>query len=380
MPLHTPSVDAHGMGELLARLMARPNIASKEWWVRSYDHEVIAQSVIKPFGGVNMDAPGDAAVIAPIQGGTQGAVISNGIVPRYSDIDAYAMAAASVDEALRNAVCVGVDLDLIAGLDNFCWPDPVESSKTPDGRYKLAQLVRANRAIDDTCRAYRLPCISGKDSMKNDATLNGEKISVPPTILFSLVGNHPDVRKAVSSDFKTPGDAIYLLGETHQELGASELAFMLSDEGSGGIGGAVPEIDTSRNLAMYRALTSAMGESLVRSAHDCSDGGLATALAECCFGSDSGADLDVAPLWGDCETMDKWGALFGESLGRILVSIRQSDRDAFEQSMAGHACHHIGTVSTGDTISFSRGEKALLTASMRVLREAWKGALDGGAV
>ena len=380
MPLHTPSVDAHGMGEVLARLMARPNIASKEWWVRSYDHEVIAQSVIKPFGGVNRDSPGDAAVIAPIQGGTQGAVISNGIVPRYSDIDAYAMAAASVDEALRNAVCVGVDLDLIAGLDNFCWPDPVESSKTPDGRYKLAQLVRANRAIDDTCRAYRLPCISGKDSMKNDATLNGEKISVPPTILFSLVGNHPDVRKAVSSDFKTPGDAIYLLGETHQELGASELAFMLSDEGSGGIGGAVPQIDTGRNLAMYKALTTAMRQSLVRSAHDCSDGGLAPALAECCFGADSGAEVDVTPLWWDCDTLDKWGALFGESLGRILVSVRQSDRTAFEETMAGHTCNHLGTVSTGDTITFSRGEHTLLTASMGALRDAWKGALDGGAV
>ena len=379
-PIHTPSVDAHGMGELLARLMARPNIASKEWWVRSYDHEVIAQSVIKPFGGVNMDAPGDAAVIAPIQGGTQGAVISNGIVPRYSDIDAYARAAASVDEALRNAVCVGVDLDLIAGLDNFCWPDPVESPKTPDGRYKLAQLVRANRAIDDTCRAYRLPCISGKDSMKNDATLNGEKISVPPTILFSLVGNHPDVRKAVSSDFKTPGDAIYLLGETHQELGASELAFMLSDEGSGGIGGAVPQIDTGRNLAMYRALTTAMSQSLVRSAHDCSDGGLAPALTECCFGSDSGAEVDLAALWDDCDTLDKWGALFGESLGRILVSVKQSDRTAFEETMAGQTCNHLGTVSTGDTITISKGEHTLLTASMGALRDAWKGALDGGAV
>ena len=379
-PIHTPSANAREMGAILERLMARPNIASKEWWVRSYDHEVIAQSVIKPFGGVNMDAPGDAAVIAPIQGGTQGAVISNGIVPRYSDIDAYAMAAASVDEALRNAVCVGVDLDLIAGLDNFCWPDPVESPKTPDGRYKLAQLVRANRAIDDTCRAYRLPCISGKDSMKNDATLNGEKISVPPTILFSLVGNHPDVRKAVSSDFKAPGDAIYLLGETHQELGASELAFMLSDDGSGGIGGDVPQIDTVRNLAMYRALTTAMRQSLVRSAHDCSDGGLAPALAECCFGADSGAEVDVTPLWGDCDALDKWGALFGESLGRILVSVRESDRTAFEEAMAGHACHHLGTVSTGDNISFFKGEQILLTASMGDLRDAWKGALDGGAV
>ena len=123
------------------------------------------------------------------------------------------MAAASIDEAVRNAVCVGVNLDQIAGLDNFCWPDPVESSKTPDGRYKLAQLVRANRALEETCRAYKLPCISGKDSMKNDAVLDGQKISVPPTLLFSLIGDHPDVRTAISSEFKQSGHIIYLLGE-----------------------------------------------------------------------------------------------------------------------------------------------------------------------
>ena len=165
-----------------------------------------------------------------------------------SDLSILCRGAASVDEAMRNAVCVGVDLDLVSGLDNFCWPDPIESSKTPDGKYKLAQLVRANRALDDVCRAYRLPCISGKDSMKNDAMLGGEKISVPPTLLFSLLGNHHDVRKAVSSDFKKPGDAISLIGQTHQELGASELSYMLRDDGAGGIGGAVPEIDPERNM------------------------------------------------------------------------------------------------------------------------------------
>ena len=377
-PIEFPNVTPLEMGDILQRLMARPNVASKEWWVRSYDHEVIAQSVIKPFCGVNRDAPGDAAVIAPLQGGTQGAVISNGIVPRYSDIDAYAMAAASVDEALRNAVCVGVDLDLIAGLDNFCWPDPVESSKTPDGRYKLAQLVRANRAIDDICRAYRLPCISGKDSMKNDATLHGEKISVPPTILFSLVGNHSDVRKAVSSDFKNVGDSIYLVGETHQELGASELAFMLRDAGNGGIGGQVPEVDASRNLTMYRALTSAMADTLVSSAHDCSDGGLAVALAECCFGADTGARIDLAPLWDDCDTLDKWGALFGESQGRILVSVKQGNREEFQSAMKGNACHYIGTITDGDDIHFSNGEEDILVTSMNELRTAWKESLDGG--
>ena len=379
-PILFPQANADEMGEILCQLMARPNVASKEWWVRSYDHEVIAQSVIKPFCGVNHDAPGDAAVIAPIQGQTQGAVISNGIAPRYSDIDAYAMAAASIDEALRNAVCVGVDLDLIAGLDNFCWPDPVESAKTPDGRYKLAQLVRANRALDEVCRAYNLPCISGKDSMKNDAILDGKKISVPPTLLFSLIGNHSDVRKAVSSDFKNVGDHIYLLGETHQELGASELAFMFRDDSGGqsGIGGEVPEIDTARNLSMYRSLTAAMGAGLVASAHDCSDGGLATAVAECCFGSDSGGIIDISSISFDCSRIDAWGALFGESLGRILVSVKTIDCAAFEAAMKGHACYALGLVEAGDLITFNNGDDAVLSASMADLRVAWKGTLDGG--
>ena len=377
LPVETPDLDDSEMGATLGRLLARPNVASKEWWVRSYDHEVIAQSVIKPFVGVNRDAPGDAAVIAPLQGGIQGLVVSNGIAPRYSDIDAYAMAAASVDEALRNAVCVGVDLDLISGLDNFCWPDPIESAKTPDGKYKLAQLVRANRALDDVCRAYRLPCISGKDSMKNDSMLGGEKISVPPTLLFSLLGNHHDVRKAVSSDFKKPGDAIFLIGQTHQELGASELSYMLRDDGAGGIGGTVPEIDPERNMTAYRALTAAMSRELVASAHDCSDGGLAVALAECCFGSDSGAKLDITPIWSDCDHLDTWGALFGESLGRILVSTSPDDRKAFEKSMEGITCHYIGDVSSDDGISFSRHGDVILSASMRELRESWKGTLHG---
>ena len=412
-PLITPDVGAIEMGEVLTRIMARPNVASKEWWVRSYDHEVIAQSVIKPFCGVNHDAPSDAAVIAPIIGEVQGAVISNGIVPRYSDIDTYAMVAASIDEALRNAVCVGVDLEKISGLDNFCWCDPIESEKTPDGRYKLAQLVRANRALDEVCRAYRLPCISGKDSMKNDAIIEGEKISIPPTLLFSLLGNHHDVRYAVSSDFKTAGDLIYQLGESHQELGASELAFMFREEAeantdvadvadatnvptattttmtattpttpttSCGIGGAVPAIDAERNIVMYRALTAAMRERLVASAHDCSDGGLAVSLAECCIGIDAGCAVDISTILSSDAELDHWGALFGESLGRIIVSIRPENQAGFEAAMAGNSTTLLGTVNHDNEHNFTitaNGE-AVLLSRVEELRSAWQGTLDGG--
>ncbi|MAT48552.1 MAG: phosphoribosylformylglycinamidine synthase [Euryarchaeota archaeon] len=384
-PIHTSitfpnDCGAEEMGLILERLMARPNIASKEWWVRSYDHEVIGQSVIKPFGGINHDAPGDAAVIAPIQGETYGAVISCGIMPRYSDLDAYAMAAASVDEAVRNAVCVGVDLDRIAGLDNFCWPDPVESEKTPDGRFKLAQLVRANRALEDVCRAYSLPCISGKDSMKNDAILDGEKISVPPTLLFSLMGNHPDVRNATSSDFKNSGDSIYLIGESKQELGASEFAYMLQNEskGSSGIGGEVPKINPERNLSAYKALTKAIHSGLVASAHDCSEGGLAVALTESCFGIDAGAEIEITKIFEYDENIDVWGALFGESLGRIVVSINPKNIVGFENVMENIACDHIGFVGESDTISITNNGKLILSHSVNELRSAWKGTLHGG--
>ncbi|DAC25838.1 MAG TPA: phosphoribosylformylglycinamidine synthase, partial [Candidatus Thalassarchaeaceae archaeon] len=368
-----------GMGQILCDLLSRPNIATKEWWVRSYDHEVIAQSVIKPFGGVNHDAPGDAAVIAPLHGDTRGAVISCGIVPRYSDLDAYSMAAASIDEAVRNAVCVGVNLDRMAGLDNFCWPDPVESEKTPDGRYKLAQLVRANRALDDVCRAYGLPCISGKDSMKNDATLEGRKISVPPTLLFSLIGDQPDVRTATSSDFKKPGDAIYIVGETRQELGASEFSFMLRDQtgGESGIGGRVPSIEPERNLGAYRALTAAMRNGLVASAHDCSDGGLASALAESCFGVDAGASVDIGALRGHDDELDAWGALFGESLGRILVSVKPEDMTSFESAMQETACTHIGIVGESDDLVIKDAGNPILEFSIPELRSAWKNTLNG---
>jgi len=368
-----------GMGQILCDLLSRPNIATKEWWVRSYDHEVIAQSVIKPFGGVNHDAPGDAAVIAPLHGDTRGAVISCGIVPRYSDLDAYSMAAASIDEAVRNAVCVGVNLDRMAGLDNFCWPDPVESEKTPDGRYKLAQLVRANRALDDVCRAYGLPCISGKDSMKNDATLEGRKISVPPTLLFSLIGDQPDVRTATSSDFKKSGDSIYIVGETRQELGASEFSFMLRDQtgGESGIGGRVPSIEPERNLGAYRALTAAMRNGLVASAHDCSDGGLASALAESCFGVDAGASVDIGALRGHDDELDAWGALFGESLGRILVSVKPEDMASFESAMQETACTHIGIVGESDDLLIKDAGNPILEFSISELRSAWKNTLNG---
>ena len=358
---------------LLIRMLKRPNIASKETWVRQYDHEVIAQTAIKPFVGVERDGPGDAGLLAPIHGSTRGLVVSNGISPRYSDIDAGAMAAAAVDEAVRNAVCTGVDLSKIAGLDNFCWPDPIESKKTPDGKFKLAQLVRANRELERICRAYFVPCISGKDSMKNDYGTGKNKISIPPTLLFSLFGNHFDVRYTTTSDLK-PGEALYLVGESKQELGASEISYMLSETGeANGIGGEVPRLPyPEKNLATYKALTKTIQSGMVRTAHDCSEGGIAVAIAEMCIGGRCGAIIDVD---GPGEA-DLWGRLWGESLGRIIVGVKEEKRTEFLESMKGHPLTYLGEVTNEDILAVWDGDNLIIETNVEDMVSAWKGSLD----
>ena len=370
-PFTPPENSQHS--DLLLRMLARPNIASKETWVRQYDHEVIAQTAVKPFVGVERDGPGDAGLLAPIHGSTKGLVVSNGISPRYSDIDAGAMAAAAVDEAVRNAVCTGVDLSKVAGLDNFCWPDPIESKKTPDGKFKLAQLVRANRELERICRAYFVPCISGKDSMKNDYGTGENKISIPPTLLFSLFGNHPDVRYTTTSDLK-PGESLYLVGDSKQELGASEISFMMKEAGEAeGIGGEVPQLpNPEKNLASYKALTKTIQSGLVRTAHDCSEGGIAVAIAEMCIGGRCGAAIDID---GPGEA-DVWGRLWGESLGRIIVGVKQESRLEFLSQMKGHSLTYMGEVTDGDTLGVWDGDDLIIESSVEDMVAAWKGSLD----
>ena len=366
--------DEAGHSNLLLRMLARPNIASKESWVRQYDHEVIAQTAVKPFVGVERDGPGDAGVIAPIHGDPHGLVISCGIAPRYSDLDAGAMAAASIDEAVRNAVCAGINVDKMAGLDNFCWPDSIESVKTPDGKFKLAQLVRANRELERVCRAYNLPCVSGKDSMKNDYGTGEKKISIPPTLLYSVFGDQPDVRFTATSDFKNTGDKIYLVGVSKEELGASEIAFMLRDSGeANGIGGQVPLLPNPEvNITTYRALSTAIQAGIVRTAHDCSEGGVAVAAAEMCIGGRVGADIDIDGT-GDASV---WARLWGESLGRFIVGVQPEDEADFVKWMSGHPITLLGSVTDSNNLTISDGYDVLIDAEIHPMVEAWQNTLD----
>ncbi|AAR35008.1 phosphoribosylformylglycinamidine synthase subunit PurS [Geobacter sulfurreducens] len=357
----------------LKQLLGSLNICSKESVVRRYDHEVQGGSVVKPFTGVANDGPSDAAVIRPVLDSFEGVVVSHGICPRYSDIDAYHMTANAIDEALRNYVAVGGSLDLVAGLDNFCWCDPVQSDKTPDGEYKMAQLVRSNKALYDYCVAFGIPLISGKDSMKNDFWDGNVKISIPPTLLFSVIGKIDDIRTAVTMDAKRPGDIVYLLGKTGYELGGSEYMAL-----KGLVGNSVPQVNTAKALPRYRALHRAISQGLVASCHDLSDGGLAVALAETAFAGGFGIVAELSRvLWSGDEALKGDAALlFSESASRHLVTVRPENREAFESVMAANCFSSIGVVTEEGrvTVTGLSGTR-VIDAGIDELKQAWQSPL-----
>jgi phosphoribosylformylglycinamidine synthase len=356
--------------ELLEALLADPNIASKEHLVRQYDHEVQGHSIVKPFTGKNSDAPSDGAVIKPLYDSYRGITVTHGICPRVGDIDAYHMARAAVDEAYRGHIACGGDPELVSALDNFCWPDPVESDYTPDGRYKLAQLVRAARGLKDACLAYEIPLISGKDSMKNDARIGNLKVSIRPTLLISLMGIITDVRRAMSTDFKTAGDCIFIVGRTTPELGGSSYQQITGNRFS-----TCPEADTQQAMTIYNTVAESIERGLLASCHDISDGGLAVAAAECCIGGELGAELYPDRLPGDeMRGQPIQTALFSETPSRFLISVPPSKRTDFEDVIRkrGVPASHIGTVTEKPVLCFAGEDRVYLQTQLTHLITAWK--------
>ena len=368
-PVHAePASRSHAdLTGALKGLLGRLNICSKESVVRQYDHEVQGASVVKPLCGRLMDGPSDAAVIRPVLDSMRGVVVSHGICPRYSDIDTYHMMACAIDEALRNFVSAGGNLDGMGGLDNFCWCDPVQSEKTPDGEYKLAQLVRANQALYDYTTAYSIPCISGKDSMKNDYMIADHKISIPPTVLFSLMGAIDDVCLACTMDAKSVGDLVYVLGETREETGGSEYFAML-----GSVGNRVPKVDAQQALSLYRSLNAAMRKGLVRSCHDCSDGGLGVALAETAFAGELGMSVDLRQVAAEGSLADDV-LLFSETQSRFVVTVMPENAQAFEDFLVTSAYARIGAVTDDALLSITgMAGEAVVRATLTELKTSWQ--------
>ena len=366
-----PVISGRDLSADLVKLIGRLNICSDEYKARQYDHEVKGLSIIKPFTGVCRDVASDATVTLAEPLAKEGIVLSAGILPRYSDIDTYHMMASIIDLAVRRSVAAGADPDHIAGLDNFCWPDPVQSEKTPDGEYKLAQLVRANMALYDSTKAFKVPCISGKDSMKNDSTRGGRKISIPPTVLFSTIARIDDVSHAVSLDAKFAGDAVYVLGETKAELGGSEYFAMLD-----AVGNNVPKVDIPKASALYHALAEVIKADIPSSIISPALGGLAIAAAKSAIGGRLGMTIDLDKLPG-IENLKDAEALFSESNSRFLLTCRPERCAELEKMLAGHVFARVGTTTEKQELVFMRGGKVVASATLADLITAYKSTLEG---
>jgi len=326
-------IKANYKGELL-QILSSYNVASKEWVIRQYDHEVQGGSVVKPLTGVNNDGPGDAAVIQPKFNSERGLAISCGMNPLYGDIDPYWMALAGIDEAIRNLICVGGRVDRIALLDNFCWGDCTKPET-------LGPLVRAAQACYDGAMAFRAPFISGKDSLNNEfACEDGTQISIPSTLLISAISIVDDISKCVTMDAKKASNLLFMVGETKNELGGSHYYKI-----KGHVGASVPRLDLETAPRIAEKISAAIAKGLVASCHDCSEGGLAVALAEMAFAGGLGieADLRGLPRSKDCCRADS--QLFSESNSRYIVEVEPENYDAFAKLMLNLPFGQIGKVT-----------------------------------
>ncbi len=372
--LYEPVLDTPvDFNRLLLDLLSRPNIASKEWITRQYDHEVQGTSVIKPLVGAERDMASDASVIRPVLTSEKGLAFSQALLPFYSVIDAFHMTTCTMDEAVRRLVAVGAGLDHIGGVDNFCWPSIQYDPRTnPDGKFKAAQLVRSCRALRDMCLAYEIPLLSGKDSMYVDGHLTGRygeshKISALETLQFSATGIVQDVHKCVTMACKVPGDLVYVVGVTRDEMGASEYY-----EHLGYVGCNIPKVNPRDFLRLYHAVAHAIDLEMVASVHGVYRGGLGVHLAMVAMGGNLGMalNLETVPEQG-CRRKD--AILFSESAGRFIITVDPGNKASFEMIFKDLPCACIGSVTQTPELKIADLDKRPMVATpVSELKKAWK--------
>ncbi len=363
----------------LLAMLGRPNIASKEWIQRQYDHEVQGGSVIKPMIGAERDIPSDAAVLRPVLDSDRGLAVAQALNPTYSRIDAHAMTAVTIDEAVRRVIAVGGDPAHIGGIDNFCWPEiRFDGERNPDGKLKAAHLVRSCLALKSSCLAMGIPLLSGKDSMYVDGDLAGpfgerHRVSGLPTLQFTVVSAVPDVSRCVTMEPKRPGDSLYILGATRHELGGSEYYDLHGETGD-----SVPTVNPHEVFGMYTAVAEAIRSGIVASVHGIYRGGIGVHLALMVMASRLGLEVELARI----PCADGNGAdavlrpdrlLYAESAGRFLITLSAEHAEHFETLMRKHVAVQVGTVTDSDRfMARDLDGKPLIDLGCAALRKAWK--------
>ena len=332
-------------GHVLLRLLASPNIASKEWVYRQYDHQVQTNTVT---------GPGAGAALLRIKGTPKGIALATDGNGRYCYLDPFAGGMIAVAEACRNVSAAGAEPIALTDCLNFGDPE------TPDVQYQLIQCVKG---ISEAARAFDVPVISGNVSLYNET----QGTAIYPTPIIGALGLLEDVTRHATPGFKHPGDVVVLLGATQLAGDPDSLAGSEYLELEHGLVAGQPSIDLARERAVQSTCRRAIRDGLLSSAQDCSDGGLAVALAECCILGHLGMRV-TSPVQG------RWdAALFGEEQSRIVVSLdpaRLPELEALCQE-EGATWTVLGEVG-GDAFVI----EGLLDAPTKDMEAAWRGGLE----
>ena len=346
---------------ILLNIVSNINSCSREWVIREYDHEVQGSSVIKPLTGIDKFGPQDGVVIKPRLDKKQGIVVSCGINPSYGRLDAYNMALSVIDEALRNLVATGGNIQKAAMLDNFCF-------SSPEREDVLGDIVMSAKGCYDAAVAFGVPFISGKDSLYNEWSDNqGKTHLIPPTLLISAISIVDNVEDCVTMDLKEPGNDIYLIGETANELGGSEYFRMLGIKD-----GCVPAVDLERAPRILKQVSSAISKGIIRSCHDLSEGGLGLAISEMAFSGNIGAriDLNEVAYIGAQKRFDF--LLFAESNTRFLLEVEKKHKSKIEEVFHGLPCKRIGETCKEKQLLVFFKDKKLIDLPLSVIQNKWR--------
>lgn len=352
------------LGTVLNDLLADPNIASKEWAIRQYDHIVRANTAIWPMQGVyGKEGPGDATVLKPVADSWKGLALTSDINPRYTERDPYWGSLAAVDEMVRNLAAVGSRPSSLADCLNFGNPQKPE---------RMGDMVESVRALGDGARALGIPFSSGNVSLYNESHV----ASVPPTPSLLGIGIVEDIRDCVTTDLKEEGNALYVIGDTKREFGGSAVMAQLGLEG-----GQVPRCDLNKLIESSETLVRAIELGMVRSCHDVSEGGIVVAVAEMCIGGDLGATLDVTAL-GMEGNLETGGALhpdqylLSESTTRWIIEVTPEQEESVQLHFktAGITLERLGIVE-GNGLSASANGEPLFRREVDALRHTWKHAI-----
>lgn len=370
------SISRPSIEDTVLRLLSELNIASKQWVIQQYDHEVQGGSVVKPLVGAASDGPSDAAALRPRLDSARTIIVGNGMAPRFSDFDTYHAATSAMDEAVRNCVATGAIPSRIAVLDNFSWG-------YTDRPETLGALVRAAIACHDLALAWQVPFISGKDSLNNefsyhDAQGQRQTIRIPHTLLISALGQADADTECITMDLKRPGNRLFQIGGTYSEFAGSHFSLVRGIEG-----GQVPVVRPQAAWSVFEAVHRCMKAGWIAACHDLSEGGLAVAISEMAFAGRLGATVELSQIKilaanqneseSTCESVPAdLVRLFSESNSRFVIEVPPTFVANVQQEFSSLPVCEIGVVTDTAQLVIRSGDQSLAALDIETLRQHWQ--------